>query len=280
MNGVALMVALIAAPDAISFGRFGCGCDGLFNGRIRAFFQAKLHGGLLARCRHRHAVWTPPVASGCGCGGYDVGGMPPMGPVPYGYGPFPAGPYPGYGVPMHGGPVPMPVGAAPTQAPSGPTASTVWGVPPSGDAGPTPPVLGSPTPLPTTTTGTQPAPVPAPIPSGARVPAAFPLIPPTVPVAGVKPAHAVGGEDFAPARMVFNVPAGAVVYVDGQPVAGSGPVRRFHTPSLPRGRTFFYEFRAEVEVNGLKMVEEKVIPVCAGDELGETFAKLTAAATK
>jgi len=78
----------------------------------------------------------------------------------------------------------------------------------------------------------------------------------------------------APARLVLEVPAGARVFVDGQPVPGTGPRRKFHTPDLPRGRTFYYQFRAEVVVNGKVEAEERVIAVCAGDQLLEPFRRL------
>ena len=113
-----------------------------------------------------------------------------------------------------------------------------------------------------------------------------PAIPPAslAPSPTVTPALAMASVSMnglsAPARLMFVVPAGAKLFVDGMEVPGTGPKRKFHTPDLPRGKTFFYEFRAEYEVNGTKQVEEKMVAVCAGDVLSESFQKLTLASAK
>jgi uncharacterized protein (TIGR03000 family) len=341
VNSVSLMVALMAVPDAAAFGGRNNGCcdpcgkQGLFGGRIRAFF-AKCN--LFNKCRSKNACWAPPSGC-CGGGGFEVGsmmggggfdGMPmggmamggmPMGDgmmmgdgmtggMPMGMGGQPGGycpgcaagqqqqafggmpyggmamaqPYQQGGMPAQGGeynavqPTYGAVSGYPAQMPSGQGGFTAppsqtWMANPQRPA----PVLNNPTPVPQSQSVPN-IPVPTPIPAGSGA-----MIPQgpfqgTAPAAAVVAAYATGGEDFAPAKLRFTVPAGAVVYVDGQKVDGNGPVRKFHTPTLPRGRTFFYEFKAEVEVNGVKVVEEKVLPVCAGDDLSESFAKLTASA--
>ena len=88
----------------------------------------------------------------------------------------------------------------------------------------------------------------------------------------------VGTADKAAAVIVVEVPAAATLYVDGKAVRGDGPTRRFHTPALARGTSYFYDMKAEVLVNGKVEVEEKRVVVKAGDSLTESFARLAAVA--
>jgi uncharacterized protein (TIGR03000 family) len=74
------------------------------------------------------------------------------------------------------------------------------------------------------------------------------------------------------------LPTTAKLFVDGAPVAGAGATRQFHTPDLPAGGTFFYDLRAEVEVNGTVQTEEKRVVVRAGETVATSFAKLAAVA--
>lgn len=85
-------------------------------------------------------------------------------------------------------------------------------------------------------------------------------------------------ERAAPARLIIELPKDAVLLVDGQETRGEGDSRLFHTPVLPAGQAFFYEFRAEMLINGKMEVEEKRVVVRAGDDLTESFPKLIAAA--
>lgn len=80
------------------------------------------------------------------------------------------------------------------------------------------------------------------------------------------------------ARLTIELPATAKLIVDGKPTRGDGPTRQFHTPALPAGQAFFYEMRAEMEIDGKVEVEEKRVVVRAGEALTESFAKLAAAA--
>lgn len=81
----------------------------------------------------------------------------------------------------------------------------------------------------------------------------------------------------APARLSIELPAGAKLYVDGRLTTGTGEKRQFHTPELARGKAFYYELKAEVEVDGAVEVEEKKVVVRAGESLTEAFSKLFAA---
>lgn len=82
----------------------------------------------------------------------------------------------------------------------------------------------------------------------------------------------------APARLTLEVPAAAKLYVDGTLVKGDTATRNFHTPDLTPGKTFYYDLKAEVTVDGKTVTEEKRVLLRAGDVLSESFEKLIAAA--
>lgn len=79
------------------------------------------------------------------------------------------------------------------------------------------------------------------------------------------------------ANIRFKLPAAARLFVDGRPTLATGTERAFSTPPLVAGQKFYYDVRAEVEVNGVVVVEEKRVIVEAGANLVETFPKLIAA---
>ena len=79
------------------------------------------------------------------------------------------------------------------------------------------------------------------------------------------------------ANLSIELPATAKLFVDGQLISGSGEKRQFHTPALPKGQAYFYDVKAEIDVNGKTEVEEKRVVLKAGDELKESFPKLFAA---
>ena len=58
---------------------------------------------------------------------------------------------------------------------------------------------------------------------------------------------------------------------------GDGPSRRFHTPPLNPGQTYYYELKAEVLVGGKVETEETRVTVKAGDSKDVTFTGLKAA---
>jgi uncharacterized protein (TIGR03000 family) len=91
-------------------------------------------------------------------------------------------------------------------------------------------------------------------------------------------APATGGTSSqGPARLTVELPTTAKLFVDGAEVAGAGATRQFHTPDLPAGEAFFYDLRAEVEVNGTVQAEEKRVVVRSGETVAASFAKLAAA---
>lgn len=79
------------------------------------------------------------------------------------------------------------------------------------------------------------------------------------------------------ASLKFQVPAGAVIYVDGQKTPGQGTERSFYTPSLEAGQKYFYDVRAEIAIGGRTFSEEKRVVVEAGAEITESFPKMVAA---
>lgn len=83
--------------------------------------------------------------------------------------------------------------------------------------------------------------------------------------------------EAAPARLTIELPASAKLYVDGRLVRGDSTSRNFHTPDLPPGKAFYYDLKAEVEVNGKMVFEDKRVLVKAGDVNTESFEKLIAA---
>jgi uncharacterized protein (TIGR03000 family) len=82
----------------------------------------------------------------------------------------------------------------------------------------------------------------------------------------------------APANLIVKLPADAKFYVDGALTKGEGTTRNFHTPELPHGKTFFYDLKAEVTVEGKLIVENKRVLVRGGEDINESFPKLLAAA--
>lgn len=98
---------------------------------------------------------------------------------------------------------------------------------------------------------------------------------PTAEVVAMKPAG-----DPAAASLVVSLPAAARLYVDGQLVAGDGPARRFHTPPLAAGQSFYYELKAELLVGGKTEVEETKVVVRAGDSKDVGFPRLLTAAAR
>jgi uncharacterized protein (TIGR03000 family) len=67
--------------------------------------------------------------------------------------------------------------------------------------------------------------------------------------------------------------------VDGQLIPGDATARRFHTPELVRGKTYYYDMKAELTVAGKPVVEERKVMVMAGQTVRETFGKLAGVAT-
>lgn len=81
----------------------------------------------------------------------------------------------------------------------------------------------------------------------------------------------------ASASLTIELPAAATLFVDGVATTTTGAARQFHTPDLEPGQAFFYDFKAQVVVDGKVETEEKRVVVRSGTTTTESFAKLFAA---
>jgi uncharacterized protein (TIGR03000 family) len=95
----------------------------------------------------------------------------------------------------------------------------------------------------------------------------------------VIPEVKVDDKKKAGASLKFELPANAVLFVDGAKTNGEGTTRSFYTPPLEAGQKYFYDVRAEIAIDGKTVVEEKRVVVEAGAEITESFPKVIAAAT-
>ena len=111
--------------------------------------------------------------------------------------------------------------------------------------------------------------LPVELPAAPGIPVGVPEVPTHV---AMKPA----GEPTS-ASLLVSLPPAAKLYVDGQLVPGDGPTRRFHTPPLAAGQSFFYELRAEVLVGGKTETEDAKVVIRSGDTRAVGFPKLLAA---
>jgi uncharacterized protein (TIGR03000 family) len=81
------------------------------------------------------------------------------------------------------------------------------------------------------------------------------------------------------AKVIVQLPAGAKLFVDDQPIRTSSDNEAFNTPKLERGQTYYYEVRAEAVHDGKTVVESKRILVRPGQEVTVAFPKLEQAAS-
>ena len=86
------------------------------------------------------------------------------------------------------------------------------------------------------------------------------------------------GTTVHPASLQIELPAGATLFVDGRMVPGTGSVRTFSTPELPAGKTYYYDMKAEVTVDGKVVHEEHRVVVRGGESLKQSFGELIARA--
>src|SRR5262249_54076672 len=71
---------------------------------------------------------------------------------------------------------------------------------------------------------------------------------------------------YSPAKLVVRLPADATLAVDEKPTASTSAERKFTSPPLKYGVTYFYDLKAEIERNGEKLVVAKRVSVRAGEE--------------
>jgi uncharacterized protein (TIGR03000 family) len=76
------------------------------------------------------------------------------------------------------------------------------------------------------------------------------------------------------ARLIVEVPADAVVFIDDRPTTSTEAVRTFRTPELAAGQTYYYEVRAEVLRDGRRVSETKKVLMRAGEEARADFSDM------
>jgi uncharacterized protein (TIGR03000 family) len=77
-------------------------------------------------------------------------------------------------------------------------------------------------------------------------------------------------ETRAPATIQINTPSDAVVYFDGYRTTVSGN-RRFTTPALEQGKTYFYNVKIEMTHEGQTVTTTERVLVRAGDQAQVSF---------
>lgn len=82
-------------------------------------------------------------------------------------------------------------------------------------------------------------------------------------------------EDKDRAEVIFDLPAGAKLYVDDHPITNIDTRKQFRTPALKRGEKYYYELRVEVVRDGKPVSETKRVTLSAGDVIKATFAAPT-----
>ncbi|MBM4068653.1 MAG: TIGR03000 domain-containing protein [Planctomycetes bacterium] len=76
------------------------------------------------------------------------------------------------------------------------------------------------------------------------------------------------------ARLIVQVPAGAKLFIDDQPMTSTSANRTFVTPVLQPGRTYYYEIRAEVVRDGRTVSENQRVILRPGEIARATFTNL------
>lgn len=79
------------------------------------------------------------------------------------------------------------------------------------------------------------------------------------------------------ARLEVELPRGARLYVDDREVKGNDTSRGFRTPALEKGEKYYYDLRAEVEVDGQTVTSKRRVVVTAGQTARADFREMGAA---
>ncbi len=82
------------------------------------------------------------------------------------------------------------------------------------------------------------------------------------------------GTSLQAASLLLDLPEEAKLYVDEQQIPIRSGQRRFHTPPLEPGQTFFYDVRVVLEKDGQQVEERKRVLVHAGETVEASFAGL------
>lgn len=78
------------------------------------------------------------------------------------------------------------------------------------------------------------------------------------------------------ARVIFELPKGAALFVDDTLIEKADERKSFRTPILRKGENYYYELRVELLRDGKKLVETKRVTVTAGDVIRTDFSSMGA----
>jgi uncharacterized protein (TIGR03000 family) len=83
----------------------------------------------------------------------------------------------------------------------------------------------------------------------------------------------------APAIVTVRVPEKARLLIDGKPTSLTSNVRKFETPALTPGKTYYYTLTAELDRDGETLSQSRRVLVQAGKKVSVNFDQLKPAAT-
>jgi uncharacterized protein (TIGR03000 family) len=83
----------------------------------------------------------------------------------------------------------------------------------------------------------------------------------------------------APAIVTVRVPEKARLLIDGKATSLTSNVRKFETPTLTPGKTYYYTLTAEVDRDGETLSQTRRVLLQAGKKVSVTFDQLKPAAT-
>ena len=84
----------------------------------------------------------------------------------------------------------------------------------------------------------------------------------------------------APARIIVSLPADAKLMVDGTPTTSTTANRVFESPTLPAGKAFSYELKAEYNRDGKPVVVAKNVKISAGATVNVSLFETAAVASR
>lgn len=86
------------------------------------------------------------------------------------------------------------------------------------------------------------------------------------------PATKPGKDGEARAHLILDLPPGAKLFVDNQPIQTAPGKHVLRTPSLRQGQLYYYDVRVEVVIAGQTFVRSKQLIVRPGEDLRASFS--------
>jgi uncharacterized protein (TIGR03000 family) len=78
--------------------------------------------------------------------------------------------------------------------------------------------------------------------------------------------------DTVSSPVTVNLPSKAKLFVDGVATPATGGTHTFRTPELTRGKSYIYQFRAEIERDGKTEIENREVTFKGGEPIVVDFA--------